>query len=86
MSHADTYIAPRVALVGDAAHTIHPLAGQGLNMGQSDVAALVDALEQGSSRGMDLGSTLVLEQYNANAWPANHAMLGICDKLHKIFN
>ncbi|CCG22691.1 Coq6 protein [Candida orthopsilosis Co 90-125] len=86
MSHADTYIAPRVALVGDAAHTIHPLAGQGLNMGQSDVAALVDALEQGASRGMDLGSTLVLEEYNANAWPANHAMLGVCDKLHKIFS
>ena len=69
MSHADTYVAPRVALVGDAAHTIHPLAGQGLNMGQSDVAALVEALEKGIDRGMDIGSTLVLENYVANAWP-----------------
>ncbi|RCK56572.1 Ubiquinone biosynthesis monooxygenase COQ6, mitochondrial [Candida viswanathii] len=86
MSHADTYVAPRVALIGDAAHTIHPLAGQGLNMGQSDVAALVDALEKGIDRGMDIGSTLVLEEYVANAWPANHALLGICDKLHKVFS
>ncbi|EER31776.1 hypothetical protein CTRG_04559 [Candida tropicalis MYA-3404] len=86
MSHADTYVAPRVALIGDAAHTIHPLAGQGLNMGQSDVAALVEALEKGMDRGMDIGSTLVLEEYVANAWPANHAMLGICDKLHKVFS
>lgn len=86
MSHADTYVAPRVALVGDAAHTIHPLAGQGLNMGQSDVAALVEALEKGIDRGMDIGSTLVLENYVANAWPSNHALLGICDKLHKIFS
>ena len=85
MSHADTYVAPRVALVGDA-HTIHPLAGQGLNMGQSDVAALVEALEKGIDRGMDIGSTLVLENYVANAWPSNHALLGICDKLHKIFS
>lgn len=86
MSHADTYSAPRVALVGDAAHTIHPLAGQGLNMGQTDVAALLDALEKGVERGMDIGSTLVLEPYTSNAWPVNHAMLGICDKLHKVFS
>ncbi|CAK9438634.1 uncharacterized protein LODBEIA_P28580 [Lodderomyces beijingensis] len=86
MSHADSYTAPRVALVGDAAHTIHPLAGQGLNMGQSDVAALVQALEKGVDRGMDLGSTLVLEEYTANAWPANHVLLGVCDKLHKVFS
>lgn len=86
MSHADTYVAPRVALVGDAAHTIHPLAGQGLNMGQSDVAALVEVLEKGIDRGMDIGSTLVLENYVANAWPSNHALLGICDKLHKVFS
>ncbi|EMG46852.1 hypothetical protein G210_2877 [Candida maltosa Xu316] len=86
MSHADTYVAPRVALIGDAAHTIHPLAGQGLNMGQSDVAALVEALEKGMDRGMDIGSTLVLESYVADAWPSNHAMLGVCDKLHKVFS
>ena len=86
LSHADTYVGPRVALVGDAAHTIHPLAGQGLNMGQTDVAALMEALEAGIDRGMDIGSTLVLEPYVSKAWPANHAMLGVCDKLHKIFS
>lgn len=85
LSHADTYVAPRVALVGDAAHTIHPLAGQGLNMGQSDVSYLIDALEKGVDRGLDIGSTLVLENYVANAWPSNHVILGACDKLHKIF-
>ncbi|ODV80328.1 ubiquinone biosynthesis hydrox [Suhomyces tanzawaensis NRRL Y-17324] len=86
MSHADTYVAPRVALIGDAAHTIHPLAGQGLNMGQSDVAGLVEALEKGVERGMDIGSTLVLESYVSNTWPANSMLLGVCDKLHKIFS
>lgn len=84
--HADTYVAPRVALVGDAAHTVHPLAGQGLNMGQLDVAALVAALETGVDRGLDIGLTLVLENYVANAWPANHALMGVCDKLHKVFS
>lgn len=86
LSHADTYMAPRIALVGDAAHTIHPLAGQGLNMGQSDVGHLVQALEKGVDRGMDIGSTLVLENYVADAWPSNHMILGACDKLHKIFS
>jgi len=83
---ADTYCAPRVALVGDAAHTVHPLAGQGLNMGQTDVAALVEALEKGIDRGLDIGLTLVLENFNAVAWPNNHVLMGICDKLHKIFS
>lgn len=83
---ADTYAAPRVALVGDAAHTVHPLAGQGLNMGQTDVAALLGAIETGVDRGLDLGLMLVLEQYVASAWPANHALMGVCDKLHKIFS
>lgn len=86
LSHADTYVAERIALVGDAAHTVHPLAGQGLNMGQSDVAALVEALEVGVDRGMDIGSLLVLERYVASAWPANHILMGVCDKLHKIFS
>ncbi|OBA21022.1 ubiquinone biosynthesis hydrox [Metschnikowia bicuspidata var. bicuspidata NRRL YB-4993] len=86
MLQADAYMAPRVALVGDAAHTVHPLAGQGLNMGQLDVAALVQALETGVDRGLDIGSTLVLEKYNADAWPANHMLMGVCDKLHKVFS
>lgn len=86
LSHADTYIAPRVALIGDAAHTVHPLAGQGLNMGQSDVAALMEALETGVKRGMDIGSPLVLDEYVAKAWPANHVLMGVCDKLHKVFS
>lgn len=86
MSHADTYVAPRVALVGDAAHTIHPLAGQGLNMGQADVSALVRAIERGVDRGMDIGSPLVLDNYVAEQWPMNHAILGVCDKFHKLFS
>ncbi|CAH6719138.1 ubiquinone biosynthesis monooxygenase Coq6p, mitochondrial [[Candida] jaroonii] len=85
MSHADTYVAPRVALVGDAAHTIHPLAGQGLNMGQTDVSILIETIEKGIDRGLDIGSTLTLEPYVSNAWPMNHAILGVCDKLHKLF-
>lgn len=86
MAHADTYTASRVALVGDAAHTTHPLAGQGLNMGVADVAALVRTIERGIDRGMDIGSPLVLDSYGAERWPINHAMLGVCDKLHKLFS
>lgn len=86
LSHADTYTAPRVALVGDAAHTVHPLAGQGLNMGQGDVELLVGAIEKGVLRGMDIGSPLVLEPYTSDQWPGNHALMGVCDKLHKIFS
>lgn len=85
MLHADTYTAPRVALVGDAAHTVHPLAGQGLNMGQSDVAALIKTIETALLRGQDIGSPLALDYYTASAWPSNHVMLGVCDKLHKVF-
>lgn len=86
MLHADTYTSNRVALVGDAAHTIHPLAGQGLNMGQSDVQALMESIEKGVMRGLDIGSPLVLEPYTSNQWPSNHVLLGVCDKLHKVFS
>ena len=55
--------ADRVALVGDAGHAIHPIAGQGLNMGLKDVAALAQVLTEAVRLGEDLGAALVLERY-----------------------
>lgn len=86
LSHAETYISERIALVGDTAHTTHPLAGQGLNMGQGDVQSLVKAIETGMNRGLDIGNTLVLEPYWAERFPENHLLLGIVDKLHKLYS
>lgn len=86
MKHADTYVADRVALVGDAAHTTHPLAGQGLNMGQQDVESLVSALEVAATRGLDIGSLLSIEPYWADRYFANHLKLGVVDKLHKLYS
>lgn len=85
MRHADTYTGERVALVGDAAHTIHPLAGQGLNQGQADVQSLVKAIEYAVSHGQDLGTQMALDAYNSERYAANHVMLGVCDKLHKLY-
>lgn len=86
MRHADTYIGERVALVGDAAHTIHPLAGQGLNQGQGDIQALVRAIQYSVTHGQDIGVHMSLESYNCERYAANHVLLGICDKLHKLFS
>lgn len=60
---ARSFIAPRLALVGDAAHVIHPIAGQGLNMGLKDVAALAEVVVDAARLGMDLGGADVLERY-----------------------
>jgi 2-octaprenyl-6-methoxyphenol hydroxylase len=60
---AEISVADRVALVGDAAHVIHPLAGLGLNLGFKDVAALADCVHDAVARGEDHGSATVLERY-----------------------
>lgn len=60
---ANRFIADRVALVGDAAHGVHPIAGQGLNAGLRDVAALSEVLSDARQRGEDIGTALVLERY-----------------------
>ncbi|KAI1502438.1 hypothetical protein F5X99DRAFT_408171 [Biscogniauxia marginata] len=86
MRHADTYVGERVALVGDAAHTVHPLAGQGLNQGQGDAASLARALAYAAGHGMDLGARAALEPYVADRYAANHALLGAVDKLHKLYS
>lgn len=61
--HAARITDLRLALVGDAAHGIHPIAGQGLNLGFRDVAALVEVLVDGARTGMDLGDAILLERY-----------------------
>ena len=60
---ADRMTAPRVALLGDAAHAIHPIAGQGLNLGLKDVAALAEVLVDAARLGEDIGSAAVLGRY-----------------------
>lgn len=60
---ANSFIGDRLALVGDAAHGMHPIAGQGLNAGLRDVGALAEVLTLAGRRGEDIGSTLVLERY-----------------------
>ncbi|MGB3147370.1 MAG: FAD-dependent oxidoreductase, partial [Paracoccaceae bacterium] len=65
LSLADSYVAPRLALVGDAAHGVHPIAGQGLNLGLRDVAALAETLVAAARRGEDIGAADVLERYQS---------------------
>jgi 2-octaprenyl-6-methoxyphenol hydroxylase len=60
---ARSFIAERMALIGDAAHLIHPIAGQGLNMGLKDVAALAECVVDAARLGVDLGQRDVLERY-----------------------
>ncbi len=60
---ANSFVADRIALIGDAAHGVHPIAGQGLNAGLRDVAALAEVLEQARARGEDIGGAQTLERY-----------------------
>lgn len=62
--HAATITAERMALVGDAAHGIHPIAGQGLNLGMRDVAAITQVLVEGARLGLDLGDAQLLDRYS----------------------
>ncbi len=64
MQHANNYASDRCALIGDAAHRLHPLAGQGLNAGITDVAYLVNTLVEAKRSGQDIGSyELTLKDY-----------------------
>ena len=63
LSLAERFVAPRVALVGDAAHGVHPIAGQGLNLGLRDVAALAQVVVEAARRGEDIGSPVTLDAY-----------------------
>lgn len=85
--HASTYVRPRTALIGDAAHTMHPLAGQGLNIGLSDSRSLSSTISMATRYGADIGDELqCLKSYNANTWMSNSRMLGAVDKLHWLYS
>jgi 2-octaprenyl-6-methoxyphenol hydroxylase len=84
--HAHRYAGTRLALVGDAAHTIHPIAGQGLNLGFRDAIALSELLIEASGRGEDLGAQSLLRQYQRRRRPDNLAMLAATDGLDRLFS
>ncbi|GMG80879.1 FAD-dependent monooxygenase [Paralimibaculum aggregatum] len=83
---AERYAAPRLALVGDAAHGVHPIAGQGMNMGLRDVAALAEVLVEAARRGEDIGAIDVLRRYEAwRRFDAGCLALGM-DALNRLFS
>ena len=83
---ARRYLDRRLALVGDAAHAIHPIAGQGLNMGLRDVAALAEVLVEAHRLGLDLGSASVLERYERWRRFDNGLMVAVTDGLNRLFS
>jgi 2-octaprenyl-6-methoxyphenol hydroxylase len=83
---ARSFIAERIALIGDAAHLIHPIAGQGLNMGLKDVAALAEVLVDAARLGLDPGTLDVLERYQRWRRFDTMAMGVATDGLNRLFS
>jgi len=86
LSVARAFVAERIALVGDAAHVIHPIAGQGLNMGLKDVAALAETIVDAMRIGLDPGSPVTLERYQRWRRFDTMAMGVATDGLNRLFS
>jgi len=84
-AHAQSYVSQRAALIGDAAHTVHPLAGQGANLGIADAASLAEVLMDSYAAGRDLGSARTLRRYERWRKGENLLMLALLDALQKLF-
>ena len=84
--HSKRYIAPRLALAGDAAHAIHPIAGQGFNIGLRDVAVLAEVIIDTLRLGLDPGAPAALERYERWRKPDNMMMIGVTDILNRLFS
>ncbi|TYZ67456.1 hypothetical protein PybrP1_011389 [[Pythium] brassicae (nom. inval.)] len=85
MKHATSYVKPGVALLGDSAHTIHPLAGQGLNLGFADVHSLSRVLADGVASGEHLGNPYFLAAYEDDRKRANVSMALAMDGFKRLF-
>ncbi len=83
---ARRFTAPRLALIGDAAHVVHPLAGQGLNLGLKDVAALAETLIDALRLGLDHGAADVLERYEQWRRFDTALMAAVTDNLNRLFS
>jgi 2-octaprenylphenol hydroxylase len=84
--HAREYTRPGFVLVGDAAHTIHPLAGQGVNLGFLDAATLVQVLAEAIAKGEEWTGVRVLRRYERWRRSENAVVLGVCDTLNRLFS
>jgi 2-octaprenyl-6-methoxyphenol hydroxylase len=83
---AERYAAPRLALIGEAAHAIHPIAGQGLNLGIRDVAALAELVIDQRRLGLDLGDPALLARYAQWRRVDTMVLAGVTDALNRLFS
>lgn len=83
--HAKTYIQPQIALVGDAAHNIHPLAGQGVNLGLLDVIALANEIERALERKLPLNDYSILRRYQRQRLGGNLLMMSAMEAFKRLF-
>jgi 2-octaprenylphenol hydroxylase len=85
LSHAKEYVKPGFALLGDAAHTIHPLAGQGVNIGLQDAKALAEVIAWASQNQRQIGSLHTLKKYQRHRLAENLQMQFTMDGFHRLF-
>lgn len=86
LQHARSYYGERLVLLGDAAHTVHPLAGQGVNLGFADVTAVATVLGDARDSGRDWSSARTLARYQRQRRPENMEMLALTDALYRTFH
>jgi len=85
LQHTERYVAPGLALIGDAAHVVHPLAGQGVNLGVLDAAALAEVILDAHAAGKDIGDFTVLRRYERWRKGDNLMMMAVMDGFKRLF-